>query len=416
MRSLDIVRQKQPEIFHPSLSPSPSRGGKWERKLRIAIAMLLVVALIGLGLFLYLPRATLIVKARTEPVTRSFEIRVDENISSPQSQNSTALAVPGKIIEHETSGQQNFPATGAKNMGKQASGFVLIYNFSKTTLILKKDTTALTANGRTYRFTQDVSGIRPTARIGLEDEEIDPTSLIPPVPVVADGPGEEYNLVKNARLEIQNEAFGSQPQKLYAIAADGISGGTTSIVKFISQSDIDKSFQSLAGPLLEKARAESASQNSGSVILSNALSQQILEQTASLAAGTDADEFESRMRVKIRALAFAEDDVKAMVRQIVERLLPPKKILSEKNSRLDYSFLSINLGEGAGVLGAHFQGQIVYRLDEKEILEQVRAKSAEEIREIILSQPEVDSLEVQFSPFWVKRAPKLRSQIKVTAS
>ena len=150
------------------------------------MAAVVAIVVLASGALFYLPSAAITVKARSEPVARDFEIRVDPSAAAA---SSIELAIPAKTIDREVEGSKTAQATGQRNIGKTASGFVSIYNFSKTTLILKAATTELTANGRKYYFTQDVGGIRPTARIGLEDQEIDETSLIPPVPIVAAGAG-----------------------------------------------------------------------------------------------------------------------------------------------------------------------------------------------------------------------------------
>ncbi len=414
---MDIIRvnpnrQSIPASSLPPPAASEPRFRFPKIKWRAPIAVIVILALIVSGLYLFLPQAVITVKARTEPVARNFEIKVSQNVSEPSSAD---LAVPGKMIERELAGSKKYGATGTKNVGKTASGFVSIYNFSKTTLILKAQTTVLTANGRKYYFTQDAPGIRPTARIGGpgEDEEIDETSLVPPVPLVAASAGEEYNLTPGTRLEIDNEAFGAQPQKLYAVAGEGITGGTTKLAKFVTQGDIDSAYKALTAELLDQSREELLAGNPNIRVLDNAFTTEILEQQSPARAGAEVSEFEVSAKVSIRALSFDQNDVQKIVFDLIKRLLPEEKILSESGSVLDVSFLSLSLSEAAGVLSAHFEGKIVYRLDQGELLEKVRGKSAEEIREIFLSKPEVDSLEVQFSPFWVKSAPKMRGKIKI---
>ena len=407
---MDIIAPKQkptssfpprqmppPALPRPAVPPQPQS----KSKLRLAGAVIVIIALITGGLYVYLPQAAITVKARSEPVTRDFEIRVDQNL---QSASSADLAIPGKIIEREVSGQKKFTATGTKNVGKTASGFVTIYNFSNTTLILKKDTTELTINGRKFFFTQDASGIRPTARIGLEDEEIDETSLVPPAPLVASAPGEEFNLPVGARLEINNFAFGAQPKILYAVATAGISGGSTKLAKFVTQGDIDSAYLALSRELLDESRGE---------ILENAFTSQVVEQQSESPAGTETAEFRVNMKMKIRALTYDEAQLKNIIYERIKRLLPKEKILSEDSARIDVKFASLDLSQGQGILQAHFEGAIVYLLDQTELLEKIRGKSADEIREIFLSKPEIDSLEVRFSPFWVKSAPKLRGKIQI---
>ena len=354
--------------------------------------------------FAVLPSAVIKVKARTEPVTRDFEIRVDAGAQKSSSEN---LVVPGKVIEKEITGSKSYGATGVKNVGKTASGFIQIYNFSKTSLILKAQTTVLTASGRKYYFTQDVGSIRPTAKIGLDDLEVDPSSLVPPVPLVGGAPGEEYNLPKGARLEISNEAFGSRPQELYAIVAEDISGGTTKQVKFITQGDIDSAQQALSNVLLVQAKTEMK-------FLDNAVAMQVLEHAAKNLVGTEAVEFEVSQKVKVRALTYDEVEVHDVMSSRIKRLLPETKVLRATGESFDLKFASVNLDAGSGVLAAHFEGQIVYKLDSQEILGKVRGKTVAEIREIFLSKPEIASLSVEFSPFWVKTAPSFGGKTSVT--
>lgn len=415
MKSLDLIRPSSPPAKPSEPKFRLPKVSIPRLRLRRPVAVTAGILIITLGLYLYLPQATITVKARTEPTTRDFEIRVDQNQGASSSAD---LAVPGRMVEREISGQGQYAATGTRNVGKIASGFVSIYNFSKTTLILKAQTTVLTASGRKYYFTQDVPGIRPTARIGLEpgEEEIDETSLVPPVPLAAEGAGEEYNLPAGTRLEIQNEAFGSQPKLLYAIAGEGITGGTTKIAKFVTEADLRNAYAAVASVLLDQSRAEPGTQNSSWKILDNAYTMQVLDQYSPTAVGTETSEFEAFARVRIRALAFDETDVKKIIFERVSRLLPPEKLLAETPSRFDINFLSLSLDQGSGVLSAHFEGSIVYQLDATELREKVRGKSAEEIREIILSRPEIESLEIEFSPFWVKSTPKLRGKITIDIS
>lgn len=397
------ARQAKPQ----SVKPKQTKSVKWMKP--VAGLMVLVVLALAAG-YVFLPEATIQVTARSEPVTRDLSIRVDKNLAASAADD---LAVPGKFIEIEVTGKKTAASTGSKNVGKKASGFVLIYNFSKTTLILKAPTTVLTSGGRKYFFTQDVGGIRPTARIGLEDEEVDPTSLIAPVPLAAEGPGEEYNLQAGTRLEIENEAFGSQPKLLYAIVVEDISGGSTKQLPVVAQSDIDNSYDLLFKEIVEKTRTEMVEQNPGFKILDNALAADTVEKQTSAQAGDEAAEFQSTMKLKVRILAFDETEILELVTQRIKRLLPETKILITEGERIQSQFANVNLDNGTGILVTHFEGQIFYRLDEAELLEKVKGKTVDEIREILLSQPEINSIEIELAPFWVKRAPKLKGKTKI---
>lgn len=412
MKSFDISRRsKKIATRLPARQAKPQAVKPTPKKWLKPMAGLIVLVVLGLSVgYVFLPEATIKVTARSEPVTRDFSIRVDKNLAALAADD---LAVPGKFIETEVTGKKTAASTGTKNVGKKASGFVSVYNFSKTTLILKAQTTVLTSGGRKYFFTQDVGGIRPTARIGLEDEEVDPTSLVPPVPLVAEGPGEEGNLPAGTRLEIENEAFGSQPKLLYAIVAEGISGGSTKQLPVVAQADIDKSYESFFKEILDKERAKIILENPGSKIFDNALAADILEKQTSVQAGDEAAEFQATMKLKVRLLAFDETEILELVTQRIKRLLPETKILITEGERIQSQFANVNLDSGTGILVTHFEGQIFYRLDEAELLEKVKGKTVNEIREILLSQPEINSIEIELAPFWVKRAPKFKGKTKI---
>lgn len=419
MKSLDIRRTKNrpqvelrkvlPEKKTP-LSTSPIKA---RRKIAAGLTVLVLLLVWVLSIFV-LPEAKIQVIARSEPMTRDFEIRVDKNQTAP---NTAELSIPGKFLEQEVSGSKNFTPTGRRNIGHAASGFVYIYNFSKTTLILKAQTTVLRANNRQYFFTQDIGNIRPTALLGLEEQEVDSTSLIPPVPVVASAPGEEYNLAKGARLEIENEAFGLKPKLLYAAVAESISGGTTQEVKVVTQGDIVSAYDALTRELVEGARRKLLQESSDLKLLDRAYEPMVLEQHSSAAVGAEAVEFEAGIKLKLRALVYNEREVRKIIRERIERVLPANKVLkNDRDGRLQSNFVSLNLDAGQATLYNHFEGEIAYKIDRQELLERVRGRSAEEIREILLSRPEIAGVEVRFYPFWVKKAPKFAKKIQLEIS
>ncbi len=414
MKSLDI--QRKPRHTLRSSRPSPpvfmKAGEKSRKPWRKTVAGSAGIVVLGIVLFtvLILPEARVIVAARTEAVTRDLEISIDKNQTEP---DPAGLVVPGRILEREIEGRKTYPSSGSKNVGRTASGFVSIYNFSKTTLILRAQTTVLTANGRKYFFTQDVGNIRPTALLGLTDQEVDETSLIPPVPVVAEAPGEAFNLKKAARLEIKNEVFGHQPEALYAVVAEDVSGGTTEELKVVSTADAAAALSALRQELISKARAELVKESADLRLLDKAVATQVLEEKTSAQPGEAVPEFEASAKLKLLALVYNEAHVKALITRRIERLLPENKVLltGEPALRLESQLVNLNLDLGQGVLRNHFEGMIVYQIDRREALRKIKGRSAEEIREILLSRPEIASVEVKFYPFWVKKAPRFEKKI-----
>lgn len=412
MRSLDIkpitIKNKKGVGLKAVQRTAVTPQKTWPKVVGFLVVLLILFAVL-FALYV-LPEARIQITPGTEPITRDFEVRVDKNQETP---NPSELAIRGKLFEEEISGSKTYSSTGSKNIGHTASGFVHIYNFSKTTLILRKDTTVLTAGNKKYFFTQDVGNIRPTALIGLEEQEVDPSSLIPPVPVVAAGSGEQYNLPVGVRLEIENEVLGKQPKVLYAVVAENISGGTTKEVRVVTEADLNSAYSALAKELVSNSRSKLVAQDPESRLLDSGLVTAILEQKSSVAADTESAEFEAYVKIKLRALFYNEKDLRSVITQRIKRLLPENKVLKEDKgfSRLQSNFLNINYDQGLGILSNHYEGTIVYQVDTAELLEKVKNKTPEEIREILLSRPEIAAVKIKFYPFWVKKAPKFTKKI-----
>lgn len=420
MKNLDIAVRKKtrstslspPASLKPDALalevPPPQSKSVWPR-LILAVSLLAVLAA-GFLAIVILPEARIKLLVRGEPVAREFEITVDANASTPSMAN---LAIPGKRVTAEKSGKKSFSSTGTKNIGQKASGFVNIYNFSKSTLILKAQTTVLTANGRQYFFTQDVANIRPTALLGLEDQEVDVTSLIPPVPIVAASPGETYNLEQGARLEITNEAFGHQAKTLYAAAAAAVGGGTTKEIKVVTEGDVAAALKNLTAELIAEGKKEAAGEKGTLELLDQALTFEVIEEKAWANPGTETAEFGVEAKVKIQGLAYDRTQALEVARQRIERLLPENQRLQAGSAAFDANFITVNLQQGIGILKIRFEGQIVYEIDRQDFLRKIRGKNAEEIREIALSRPEVEEVEIRFYPFWVRHAPKFLKKLNL---
>ncbi|MGE5392565.1 MAG: hypothetical protein ACM3NH_02380, partial [Candidatus Saccharibacteria bacterium] len=187
-----------------------TEGGKTRRVWNISKYFVFAVAVLVLAVFalsVILPKAEITVYARSEAVTRDVEITVDKNANTV---DGSRMVIPGQIVNRELSDTKTFQTTGQKQVGTKASGTVQIYNFTKNLLTLKASTTTLVINGKKYFFTKDATAIRPTARIGNgADQEVDTGTLTSPIPVVAETPGDSFNLAAGNRFEIKNAALGT---------------------------------------------------------------------------------------------------------------------------------------------------------------------------------------------------------------
>ncbi len=395
-----------------STNPKPKRSLRPSFS-KIFVITMVVLVMVVFGLAVLLPQATITVYARSEPISRDTEISIDKSATAV---DSSKLLIPAVPVSQEVTQTKNFPTTGTKQIGTNATGSVTIYNFTKNTLTLKAATTTLVANGKKFVFVKDATNIRPTARIGTgTDEAIDPTSLTPPVPVTAVDIGADSNLPAGTKFAIQNAALGNT-QNVIAANDLAFTGGTSHSVQVMSQQDMDKAIASLTNSISVQAQSDLNSQNSSGdlQLLPQAVTQQVLAKTANKNVGDQTDNFDMTMIAKVSGLAFHQSDAKNLILQQIQSVLSSDKyLLPDAAQKLNATFKSIDLTKGVGVLSVHFETTAAYKVSENDMTKQLAGKTATQIKEILLAKPEIDRVDVEFSPFFVNKAPKFNGKIYV---
>ncbi|HEX5430161.1 MAG TPA: hypothetical protein VFX17_03755 [Patescibacteria group bacterium] len=380
---------------------------------KIFIITMAVLVLVVFALAVLLPTAQITVYARSEPITRDAEITVN---TAATAVDTTGAVIPGALVSRQVSQTKSFPATGSKDIGDKAGGSVVLYNFTKNTLTLRAATTVLTVNGKKFNLVNDITGLRPTAQIGSGDDmEVDRTSLIPPVQVAASQAGADYNIAANTKFAVVNAALGNQ--NVYAIDEDAITGGTSKTVKIVSQQDLDNAVASMTASIPDQAEADLNSENpsDGDIkILPTGITKQVLAKTANKNAGDQADSFDMTMISKISGLSYKESDVKNLIKQNINQVLSSDKyLLPDAQETVTAIFKSLDLDHGSGVLSVHYETVAAYKVDTSNMPKLLAGKTANEVKDILLQKPEIDRVDVQFSPFFVNKAPKLNGKIYI---
>lgn len=402
------IREKAVEpVEEPIHSFSPRVPRDWSLNNNFSKYFILGLVLVVMAFFalaIMLPRADITVAARSEPVSRDFEITVDKNATAVDSSN---LVIPGIPVSKEVSQTKSFETTGTATAGNKAAGSVQLYNFTTSTLKLKASTTTLVAGGKKYFFTKDVTDIKPTTSVS--------TPSTPPVGIVAEQAGENYNLPANTKFQIVNTALGSR--NVYATSSTAVSGGaTTASAGVLSQADLDKATQTLTNDILTQAESDLSQEKGETIILlPSGLNKEILAHTANKNVGDKVDSFNMTLIAKVTGLGFAEDDLTGlMIQKIQEVLSSDKYLLPDAKKQYNAAFKSLDLAGGKGVLSVHFETMAAYKVDNSNLTKILAGKTEGEIREILLSKPEVDSVKVEFWPHWmVHKAPKFNGKVYI---
>jgi hypothetical protein len=231
---------------------------------------------------------------------------------------------------------------------------------------------------------------------------------------VAEQVGADYNIGANTRLELQNAALGQAD--VYGTASGSISGGSSTEIKILSQQDIDAATQTMQNDLAQLAQDEimADSGNENVRILPNALTSEVLAKTANKNVGDETATFDMTIIARASGLSFNQNDVRGLVVEKINAVLSEDKYLLENGEeKLTANFKAVDLPNGTGVLAVHFETIAAYRVNNTNLSKILAGKDAIEIKEILLTKPEIDRVDVQFSPFFVNKAPRFNGKIYI---
>ncbi len=365
-----------------------------------ALVLLIVGWVFG---FVILPKANITINTDTssQPVTMNFIARADITEI-----NLETGELPAKKAEISKEDKVTVPATGEKNVGEKASGTMTITNCNvDDESVTVPAGTAFSNGGLSFSTTEEVT-VSVSNFTGGGVCKKDKSAA---VDVLANESGSKYNLSARTYTTANNDLSGS---------GSSMSGGTDTVVKVVSDSDVNKAKEQLKGIATASAIAE---------LNQNLSSQQLqplpetLEETApviksSTAVGTEASEFTVTQTVKYSMLGVSSSDL---------GLLLDNRILKSLEGQTDKNVRNNGLGSAVyrlatktsvdnqtitldtiAVLGPEF--------DENAIRNEVAGKKRGDIEKMLESREGVRSVGVEYSPFWITTTPKSADKIKIT--
>jgi hypothetical protein len=218
----------------------PGRRVASRLPLIVALAVIALVVLAGgVGAYLLLPSATIVVSARPEAVTPlELVITADPAASEP---NASTLVVPALQVPLDVSVTDTFPATGKRVDETRATGRVRFANLD----FLRSNTVvagSIVSTNAGIRFRTDTTVTVPRADlVGLT---VFPGRIN--VGVTAVEPGVAGNVEPNTIVIVPK---GKDPQALKVVNQDALAGGTHVETPKIIQADVDAAMKKLATSL-----------------------------------------------------------------------------------------------------------------------------------------------------------------------
>lgn len=350
-----------------------------------------------------LPRATITIKTDTTDINLSVPIVTSATYTALNTDTDPAQ-VPGKLQELKKSDTQKTPATGKKDMGTKASGTVTFTTLTNCITPVAAVPSGTNVVSGTFTFiTQKAASFSPS---GLQDGKCVFSSSA--IDVIAQNAGDSYN------LSARNYSVSGRAE----VTAKGsaMSGGTSKIITVVSQQDIDGLKQKMIESLGASASQELTAQlkDTGYFALTETLTSKEPTVTSTPAVDSESTEVTVTVNATFTMAGAKQDDLtKAVEAKITKEIDTSKQKILDNGMGSATVRIEEKQADGTTRFSLDTTAKVGVEQNEAEIKQAIAGKKKSEIKSIIQSRPGVKDVVVEFSPFWVTKAPKDPNKIKL---
>ncbi len=352
-----------------------------------------------------LPAATMVVKAETSRVNVTGSI-VGSTAASADDLTTGSLQSELKQVQKTVT--QEFAATGEKNTGNKAAGTITVRNCDYSDgFTLNAGTKFTDSSGKVFVSTAavsvpDFSGNSSSCTLsGSNSGKAD-------VSVEAAEAGDGYNLgprsYTTSSISGKVDAQGGQ-----------MTGGTTKIVKVVSQGDIDAAKQKLNNQSTDEVKQELKKELGDKLVAVDATFEGVQSDVKTTPAVNETgDNGKVTATVTYKQLGIRRDSLKAYIEELAKKQYDStkQKIFDDGIAAASIK-LDKKLNDQTYNLSINTDIYVGPQIDETELAKQVTGKRVGEAEEYVRKLPGVRDVKASLGPFYVKKLPK-PSKIKVT--
>ncbi len=363
----------------------------------------IVLSVVGYAAVAVWPTAKITIQTDSQAVTSSTVLALKTTEGAEL--DAEKAVVPAQIQEVTKTLTQEAPATGELNKGEKATGTVVMtvkdcppYNPNPPSDVPAGS--GISSSGKTY-ITQKKAVFSLSAPEGYCIVfKTDATAI------VAQTGGSSFN-VTSATFTI--------PGRSDVTATGSASGGTDNIVKVVSQADIDSAKEKITQQDTASVRQELKSALAGRNLFPIEMTFTTGEPETSVSAevNTEAETVTVTQTITYTMVGAKQEDLEKVIAENVKN-----RIDSSKQSILSYGledafFALQNITPEETTVSMQATVVAGASLNVDAIKKQVAGKKAGDAKEIILANPGVTNVTVEYSPFWVSSIPKKIDKITV---
>lgn len=368
--------------------------------------------IIGIGLIMigflvwaiiFAPRATVTVTAKTSAIDIQKDLILD-----PSAEPDAALGrLRPNVQQIKKTATTEFETTGSKEIGEKASGSVSVTNCDTTSSFTIPAGSAFTASsGKVYTNAAAVTvpGYSGSSSLCRNTGTGAGTAS---VTVTANEYGPEYNS-GSTRFSIENVEG-----DIYA-SSQSLAGGTRETVKVVSAQDVEKAKQQVGAQDSTAARKELEQQFKGDYVLIKESFVAVAGQPRpEPAVGEQAQRGRLTVETTYTLVGLERNQLKSVLNEVLNGSIKDGsqlRIYSSGDQNITFSQFESSESSVSSVR-LSTTGQIGPSINAKSLARQLVGKRYGEIEQIVNRIDGVEKVDINFSPFWVGKAP---SEDKIT--
>lgn len=341
--------------------------------------ILIFVLLSFSGLYLYYPKATVVLIVYPRVVTETIDVTFAA--SPPQNKKYENLIKADKV-EVEVKGEETTKTSGTTRVGKPASGKVLVYNKTTEQKSFSKGET-LKANDLLFTLDSDItvasaSDTGESLEFGKEETSITALEI-----------GPEGNLPEATEFTFEKEPKNSY----YAKSIGDFSGGTSREISTVSDQDKEKLISSLSKELISQAREKLANQvPKESLLIEQSLQEEVAKEVFSHEKGDETKKLTLNLTLMVAGFAYKRDDIeniseKATSAQLADLALTDKYIKVLEDEKVEITDGIINT---KALVVKYFQPEINF----EEIKTNIKGKSYNQAASYLSSNSKIGGVQI----------------------
>jgi hypothetical protein len=373
------------------------------RTLLIIGGTLLVLLIIGIIVAVSaLPKANIVIHTDASKVNVSLALNLS---TTAKELDETSGTIPAKLVQIQKTYTQEVTTTGQVNQGDKATGTVTVTASCPHKPSDIQPGVGLTSSGLTFISTS-------TLKFGSPSFDTDGNVVCSgDVTVKAQQGGEDYNVPAQSKFKIVGYSGYT------GINAVGFSGGKNNIVQTVSQNDITNAQNKIntTDPTVSQNLQDQLKQSNYYPLVTT-FAAGTPTVTSSAKVGEAASTVTVTETVVDTMFGVLQNDLKALIDNNVSGQIDTGKqhILSEGLTKA--SFVVDSLTATGGQVAMTTVAEVGPELNVDQIKASILGLKAGDVRSQLSGNPDVTSVDVKLSPFWVSRVPHKLDRVTVVVA